>query len=142
MISKEKERMVSIITRKRILWLFGGLLAIGVLYLSVWSIISGPDVVYRVIRYCCDTEIDDFNYYPGRSLRASASPFHFRETDDAAGVPEFVTISGDEEVSLDNFLQSSDTIAFLIIKDDTILYERYFQGHSEFAISQAFSASK
>jgi CubicO group peptidase (beta-lactamase class C family) len=30
----------------------------------------------------------------------------------------------------------------LVIKDDTILYERYFQGHTQSSISQAFSTSK
>jgi len=35
-----------------------------------------------------------------------------------------------------------NTIAFLIIKDDTLVYEKYFEGHSETSISLSFSVTK
>ena len=57
-------------------------------------------------------------------------------------MPETVTIDGVGEVRLDDLLETSDTIAFLVIKNDIILYERYLQGHTQSALSQAFSTSK
>ena len=109
--------------------------------LLFWSAISGPDVVYYVVRYG-DTEIDDFKHWPGRSLRASDSPFRFTEAVDESGVPKEVTIEGVGIVTLNDLLPSNDTIAFLVIKDDSILYERYYQGHAQSSLSQAFSTSK
>ncbi len=44
--------------------------------------------------------------------------------------------------NLDEILEDNDSIAFLVLQGDTILYERYFQGHSSSSISQIFSISK
>ena len=100
---------------------------------------SPPDVVYTPIDV---TSIDDFRHYPARQLHASDFPFHFAKSEDRSAVPETVTIDEIGEVRLDDLLETSDTIAFLVIKDDIILYERYLQGHTQSALSQAFSTSK
>jgi CubicO group peptidase (beta-lactamase class C family) len=47
-----------------------------------------------------------------------------------------------QQLSLDEALTSSRTLAFLVIKDDVIIYERYLHGHSQANISQVFSTSK
>jgi CubicO group peptidase (beta-lactamase class C family) len=45
-------------------------------------------------------------------------------------------------IELNQILSSNDTLAFLVIQDDTILYERYFQGHTSATLSQSFSMAK
>ncbi len=39
-------------------------------------------------------------------------------------------------------LEASGTIAFLVVQDDVIAYERYFGGHTEESPSQSFSVTK
>ena len=134
-------QMGRFLTRKRALWFVGFLLADALAVLLLWSAISGPDVVYYLVRYG-DTEIDDFKHWPGRSLQASASPYHFTETANESGMPTEVTVEGVGTAKLDDLLPSNDTIAFLVIKNDTLLFERYFQGHTQSSLSQAFSTSK
>ena len=44
--------------------------------------------------------------------------------------------------NLDSMLEISGTTAFLLIRNDTILYERYLNGHNNTTLCKAFSASK
>jgi CubicO group peptidase (beta-lactamase class C family) len=61
---------------------------------------------------------------------------------DSPGVPETIEMGEGSSIELDEALSGSDTIAFLILKEDVLVYERYYQGHSAEALLQAFSASK
>jgi CubicO group peptidase (beta-lactamase class C family) len=133
--------MRQILSRRTLAYTFAGLAAILLLILAVWVAIAGLTTVTRVVRYG-DTGIDDFQVYPFRQLDASPSPFSFTAETGSARVPAEVTVEDGEPVPLDNLLAANDSIAFLVIKDDAILYERYFQGHSPTSISQAFSVSK
>jgi CubicO group peptidase (beta-lactamase class C family) len=44
--------------------------------------------------------------------------------------------------NLDTFLGQTGTTAFLMIRNDTVLYEKYFNGHNQDTYSKSFSASK
>jgi len=118
---------------------FGLIVFLG-LFILVWIPISGWDVVYRNLRFGT-TRIDDFTHYLGRELLASENPFQFENETVQTGFPVTVPYK-EEEWTLDKFLESSDTIAFLMLKDGELRYERYFQGHKQDSLSQAFSASK
>lgn len=43
---------------------------------------------------------------------------------------------------LDHLLEKNKTIAFIVIKNDTIVYEKYFNNHQASSISTIFSVSK
>jgi CubicO group peptidase (beta-lactamase class C family) len=133
--------MSRILTRKRVLWFFTILLAAILVTLAAWIAVAGPVTVYRVVRYG-DTMIDEFKFYPFRRLRASESPFLFEENRSGLFVPSVVELDGRTQSELEDLLQSNDTIAFLIIKDDALVYERYYQGHSQSSLSQSFSMAK
>src|ERR671912_200551 len=44
--------------------------------------------------------------------------------------------------SLVDYLESSGTTAFLVIQDDKLLYERYFNGYDETSVNTSFSMAK
>jgi CubicO group peptidase (beta-lactamase class C family) len=88
------------------------------------------------------TKIDDFKVYPGRLLQASSSPYHFNESRAGWLLAEFVEVGEEEFHDLQELLPGSDTIAFLILKKDELVYESYYQGHAAEALSQAFSVNK
>jgi CubicO group peptidase (beta-lactamase class C family) len=114
---------------------------LALIVLAIWIAVAGPVTVFRVIRHG-DTDIDDFGHYPGRRLRPSESPFRFKSGDEALHVaPETLAQFGDHG-NLEQLLESNDSIAFLVVQNDTILYERYFQGHEASSPSQIFSMSK
>lgn len=113
-----------------------GFLALFVLFFLALSIVAGPDTIFRIVYYN-DTDIDDYKIFPARTLHASEDPFHFKKSDDSSRVPDTY-----EGMPFDLFLETRRTVAFLIIKYDMILYERYFEGYSESTPIQAFSMSK
>lgn len=117
------------------------ILAAIVVILIVWMIIAGPVTVSRVITRG-DTTIYDYKRFPGRELHPSSSPFRFEMALREDVIPERVFIDGLGEVRLEDALESSGTLAFLVVKDDVIIAEHYLHGHSQSAISQVFSTSK
>jgi CubicO group peptidase (beta-lactamase class C family) len=134
---------------KRATWGIAILLGIVVLasiaVFASWIMVAGArggfDAVIRFLAHGTTT-IDDFEHYPGRTLTRSRSPFHFAEPASGRPVPEVVEIAAIGRRGLDDVLSSSGTIAFLVIKDDEILLERYADGHSAESLSQYFSVSK
>jgi len=124
-------------TLKRILF---SLIFAYLLFLFWWVWSAGPQTVLRIIN--SDTSsIDDHNLFPSSELKASTTPFYFTEDIDNNRIPTMITIR-DEQKLLDNFLDESDSTAFLIIKDDTILLEEYRQGYDQSTPTLAFSMSK
>ncbi|HEY5574024.1 MAG TPA: serine hydrolase [Anaerolineales bacterium] len=133
--------MFRVLTRKKIAWFLAILISLLLLIMVAWIAVAGPVTVYRVIRYG-DTMIDDFKFYPFRRLQASDSPFLFHEKAAGLSMPGVVELDGGTQADLEDLLQSNDTIAFLVIKDDALVYERYYQGHTQSSLSQSFSMAK
>ncbi len=132
--------MLQFITRKRLIRAFVGAAGVILLALVAWIVVAGPVTVFRIVRYG-DTNIDDFSHYPGRELHPSDNPFHFSHAETLA-VPHSTLLDYGSEGDLGRILEANDTIAFLVVQDDEILYERYFQGHTPASRSQIFSMSK
>ncbi len=112
-----------------------------VILLAVWTVIAGPVTVLRILRYG-DTNIDDFSHYPGRELVASETRFAFDERQRELQLPAAALSRFGNAPDLETLVAANDSIAILVIHDDVIVFERYFQGHSEAELSQVFSVSK
>jgi CubicO group peptidase (beta-lactamase class C family) len=117
------------------------LIGIACLVILIWMIVAGPVTVLRVLRFG-NSRIDDHLHYPSRSLAASSQPHTFIQRTDITSVQVPVPGESDRLVDLDELLQETDSIAFLIYKNDQVALERYFQGHQPSSRSQAFSMSK
>lgn len=128
-------------TGRRSIRIVLGILITISLILLVWSVIAGPVTVYRLVTRG-DTTVYDYKRFPGRNLSASPIPFHFEEDLRDGVVPQVIQLEDNGDVDFDELLETSRTLAFLVIEDDTIVYERYLHGHSEAGISQVFSTSK
>ncbi len=116
-----------------------------VIVFARWVSVAGShgalDAMSRLLRHGT-TKIDDFKRYPARHLSASESPYRFAEQANGWRVPEVVELGADRQARLEDVLSASETIAFLIVKDDTLLFERYDGGHTAASLSQYFSVSK
>lgn len=131
-----------LISPKLILGVLGTLIGLFLILVVALMVIHGPVSVYRLFASSFDTRIDDFLHYPGRQLRASNSPFSFTVADQELEIPRAVLSQYGSEGELESILEANDSIAFLVIQDDAIVFERYFQGHTARSQSQAFSMSK
>ncbi len=136
LVTRKKRR------KKILLFVILLILILPILYLVVWAFNSGPDVTYRVLVNCCDSDIDDYKKYPGRELVAGEDSFHFAENTENQILPDKVEIKGKDNIDTEDLIESNDTIAFLVIKDDVMVFEKYYQGHSVDSVSMAFSTTK
>jgi CubicO group peptidase (beta-lactamase class C family) len=81
-------------------------------------------------------DINDHKKFPSRPLYAGAIPFNFQISKNEKFPKEI------NYMPFDKYLEENNTVAFLIIKNDTIQYERYFKGYEKESIVPSFSMAK
>ena len=81
-------------------------------------------------------DIKDHKKFKSRALTANSLPYNFQTTN-AGKTPEKIN-----DVPFEKFLKNHKTVAFLIIKNDTIQYEKYFRGYEKQSIVPSFSMAK
>jgi len=131
----------SLITGLRILLVIflslAGLLLALVVY---FSIVYSPEYVRRSF-FVGEATVYDYLKLPGQPLTASPNVFHFTALPDEAAVRS--AFESDPRVgNLENFLTKTGTQAFIVIRDDAILYERYFNGAKRDSTVVSFSTAK
>lgn len=82
----------------------------------------------------------DHKKFPSRPLPASTEPFQYLVADKEIG-PRTANYKG-EQIPFDTWLEKHKTTAFLVIRRDTIVYERYFKGYDEAHVHPSFSMAK
>lgn len=113
------------------------------LLLLILSLLSSCTVLYRGARYG-GADINDYKIFPTYDLNENQKKFHFKK----AKTELFDTLDVNwkyndvEYHNLDSLLKNTSTRSFLVIKNDSILYERYFKGYKQDDISTVFSVSK
>ena len=100
-----------------------------------------------------DADIKDYEKFPARTMNNAPPLFNF-ETVDSATQNQYLrvldTIVASQpsspntvtRASFDELLASTETTAFLIIKDDRLIYENYFNGYERGSINTSFSVAK
>ncbi|TAG87584.1 MAG: class C beta-lactamase-related serine hydrolase [Bacteroidetes bacterium] len=81
-------------------------------------------------------DINDHKKFPSRPLYAGTTKFNFYTTEKGKFPKE---LNG---VSFDEYLEKGNSVAFLIIKNDTIQYEKYFRNYKKENIVPSFSMAK
>ena len=87
-------------------------------------------------------DIKDYKIFPSRTLQSNETKFKFHSTDHGKYPGSFKWGNKLDSVSLDWILEQNKTVAFLIIKNDTIQYEKYFKGYNQESIIPSFSMAK
>lgn len=81
-------------------------------------------------------DITDYKIFSSRPLHGSNKPFHFIEHP----TPTAPNINGFS--SIDDYLEVNKTVAFLVIRNDTIQYENYYHKYDKESIVASFSMAK
>ncbi len=95
-----------------------------------------------------DSRFDDHTRFPMRAVAHAAPRFDFRRLPAeqqrryAAAFAAAPIDGADGAQDLGRFLERNDSLAFLVVKDDVLLYEGYFNGHSREATVTSFSVAK
>lgn len=107
-----------------------------------WVIFSSIFTSCKIGRfvYYNFADINDYKIFPYREIVTDSASFQFiRPTVET--FPQTLTIE-DEDVALEAYLEANHTVAFLVIQNDSIKYERYFDNYSNHSIVPSFSMSK
>ncbi|MFN3841296.1 MAG: serine hydrolase domain-containing protein [Cyclobacteriaceae bacterium] len=87
------------------------------------------------------SDILDHEKFPFYSFEASSQPFHFIAARDYR-LDTLTILTKKGKQNLNTVLASSEATAFLVIKNDSLLYERYFNGYTRESINTTFSVGK
>ena len=100
----------------------------------------------HVVRYVWwnYADVNDYKKFPADTIPASRNPHYFPHK--ILQKPLFCTPVKDrhemESEMLDQFLSGNKTLAFLILRNDTLIYEKYFKGYNKNSVIPSFSVSK
>lgn len=92
-----------------------------------------------------DPSVFDYLVFPSRELQPGLKPFHFDVKADNQVVSMFRHLEylpGKEVGDLDTILRDTQTTSFIVIKDDRVIYEKYFNGYNRDSMVTSFSVAK
>ncbi len=118
---------------KKIFQWIGILLLVGIVGLNVFVVFSGKTFFYKALVYNF-ANIDDYTIFDNRTIQRSQAPQHWS----FSSRYNKVTLSD----TLQHTLDSLQTVAFLVIQQDSILYENYSDGYGTASFSNSFSMAK
>lgn len=119
-------------------WVY--LLALAILIMILFSFL--PKHIGRYF-YWNLADLGDFKKFPSLPIEngntsfkfyESTGNFHFRIPDKFDRKNKWI--------SFDQFLEKKKTVAFIVIRNDSLIYENYFAGYDETSIIPSFSVSK
>jgi len=84
--------------------------------------------------------ITDHKIFPSRTAANDSVTFTFADPAKPK-IPRSVTF-GDKEYDFEDYLIKNKTVAFLIIRNDTLLCEKYYRGYNEASVVNSFSMAK
>lgn len=143
--ASERDRPSSPLSRRR---LKRGLRVIGALLVLLvglfgWASVNTDTSLYARTIVWMQADTDDWKRFPSRAVAASPKPLEFEQGTLRAGDLNSVWVAEQgSSVDLDTFLEETGTTAFIVLQNDLILTERYFNGSSREATQTSFSAAK
>lgn len=89
-----------------------------------------------------NSDIEDYQKFPKYEFQASNNPYHFAKNINLHLDALKLTGKDNTKSPLIDILINSGTTAFLIIKNDTVLYEKYLNGYNRSSMNTSFSVAK
>jgi CubicO group peptidase (beta-lactamase class C family) len=100
-------------------------------YLSTGYSLAARGIMWGGSKY------DDWKRFPSRVVSASDAPVYFEAEE--TGIFDDFPIDGRP---LEDYLEATNTTAFVVLRGDTLLYEGYFNGSSHEATQASLSVAK
>lgn len=88
-------------------------------------------------------DIKDYKKFPAHTLQhGNTTTVTFYDGPEARKAPKTINADNNTNIPFDKYLEDHQTVAFLIIQNDTIRYEKYFKGYNAASIVPSFSMAK
>jgi CubicO group peptidase (beta-lactamase class C family) len=128
------------ITLLAVLSLAGFLLAVLIVSAAVYS----PSYMARIL-VNGESKITDYRLFPEREIARGERVYTYQTLpDEALPQAEIRYLSGGEQrtETLEQLLEENGTTSCLVIKDDVLVYEAYFNGYARDSVETSFSSVK
>lgn len=87
-------------------------------------------------------DIRDYKKFPSHPIEKPDVAFRYTHAVNNKIAQSKISYNNGKEVELEKFIKQHNSVAFLIIRNDTILYEKYFRGRDSSSYVPSFSAAK
>ncbi len=115
------------IVKRIVLFLIG----ISILF-SAYALISGKTYLFKAVIYNF-ADIDDYQKFTNNQVPVAApQPWHVSATYNKINYPD----------TLNHLLESLGSVGLLMIRNDSVVFERYWDGYSDSSLSGSFSMAK
>ena len=125
------------------------IIGVPILLLAVWlgamAAMFGPTYAYRIAAYGAPKIIDYKRIFPYRNIMNQAPAFNFAKAEQTLTLGKLTYSFAGKATQIDdfeNYLVKTKTTSLIIIKDDQIRYEKYFNGYTRDSINRSFSVAK
>lgn len=109
-------------------------------------VILGSCSLLRPIQYGAIPTQKSYKHFPSRTIKNSEAVFNFIKPTKKYGLGKKIGVINKDfnstNVSLDSFVKLHETVSFMIIRRDTILYESYQRNYSDTTKVSSFSVVK
>jgi hypothetical protein len=108
-----------------------GLIALFIVF-SVFAFVSGKTYLFKAVVYNF-ANIDDYKIFENNTVQvAQAQPWSMSAAYNKINYPD----------SLNALMEELDAVGLLMIKNDSIQFEKYWDGYSDSSLSNSFSMAK
>lgn len=116
-------------------------LVLAFLFLCVTTMyMYSPIFLGRVLTHW-DSNITDYTIFPERIIEKSEKSYSYVK-DISLDLRNITVEYSNNQKSLVDFVNDTDTASFIIVKNDKIIYEQYANGYDEDSINTSFSMAK
>ena len=115
-----------------------------VLLVLVSSFIYSPQYVIRTI-VNGDSDVMDYKVFPERIIQRSSQPYYYKYNlnESLKTMPiDFMSKGKGRTNSLDALLKETNTTSFIIVHEDKVLLEEYYNGYDKDSVNTTFSMAK
>jgi len=88
-----------------------------------------------------NSAVTDYKVFPQKVIAKSDNPYRYTKNINSS-LDNITVGHSNKQITLSKFIQSTDTTSFLIVKNDTIIYEKYANGYDENSVNTSFSMAK
>lgn len=114
---------------------------VAIIILIFYASCSTKTYMGRYIKWRA-SDIEDYKKFSNFSFSPSVSPFHFFKGYDSGYSTRLVSKSEASKLHLEELIETTRTTAFIIIRNDTLLYEKYANNYNRQSTNTSFSTAK
>jgi CubicO group peptidase (beta-lactamase class C family) len=128
----------------KLLLIGAGSLLVLVLVMVVVGYQLAPNFYLTRAIFWRESDYKDLERFPAATVHNAPPAFRFNELPADNPYTSQIKAIGNRSTngSLVDYLEASGTTAFLVIHDDELVYERYFNGYNERSLNTSFSMAK